>query len=33
MYTQNRNGLTDIGNELTVTKGERGEGGKLGVSD
>ena len=27
MYTQNRNGLTDIGNELTVTKGERGEGG------
>ena len=27
MYTQNRNGLTDIGNELTVSKGERGEGG------
>ena len=27
MCTQNRNGLTDIGNDLTVSKGERGEGG------
>ena len=34
-YLQNRNGLTDIENKLTVTKGKKGvwEGDKLGVWD
>ena len=32
-YLQNRNRPTDIENKLMVTKGERGEGDKLGVWD
>ena len=33
MYIQNRNRLTDTENRLAVSKGEREEGGKLGVWD